>query len=103
MIQMFVVQDPNLRRATRLLIYEKCGAVLAPELLAAQLPQEHFMAVWQVDRADIGWVGVVVLCDCCNYIIVVIFILSSFFPTNMIIIAVLYTNTVIELCFLLLL
>ena len=40
--------------ATRLLIYEKCGAPLAPDVLAAQLPTEHFMAVWQIDRADIG-------------------------------------------------
>jgi len=38
----------------RLLIYEKCGAPLAPDVLAAQLPTEHFMAVWQIDRADIG-------------------------------------------------
>lgn len=40
--------------AARLLIYEKCGAPLAPDVLAAQLPTEHFMAVWQIDRADIG-------------------------------------------------
>ena len=49
-----VFPAPKPCAAARLLIYEKCGAPLAPDVLAAQLPTEHFMAVWQIDRADIG-------------------------------------------------
>ena len=45
-------------RVWRLLIYEKCGAPLAPDVLAAQLPAEQFMAVWQIDRADVGDPGI---------------------------------------------